>query len=51
MSELISILLKRSIGKKESKDCSKSVTLLKFQRTNILDVEVPAEDGPKVQNM
>jgi hypothetical protein len=43
--------MKWSIGEKESKGCSKSATLLKFQRVNILDVEVPSEDGPKVQNM
>jgi len=43
--------MKRSIGEKESKECSKPVTLLKFQRTNILDVELPAEVGPKFQNM
>jgi len=50
MFELKSILMKRSIGVKESKECSKSATLIKFQRRNILDVEIPAEDGPKVQN-
>jgi hypothetical protein len=43
--------MKRSNGEKERKDCSKSVTLLKFQRINILDVDVPAEVDPKVQNM
>jgi len=46
MFELINVLMKRSIGEKESTECSKSATLLKFQRRNILDVEVPAEGGP-----
>lgn len=50
-SELIDVLTKRSIGEKDSKECNKSATLLKLKRRNILDVEVPAEDGPKVQNM
>jgi len=40
------MLMKRTIGEKESKECNKPVTLLKFQRRNILDVEAPAEDGP-----
>jgi hypothetical protein len=39
--------MKWSIGEKESKECNKSVTLLKFQRINILDDAVPAEDGLK----
>ena len=43
--------MKRSMREKDSKECNKSVILLKFQRTNISDVEVPAEVGPKVQNM
>jgi hypothetical protein len=51
MFELIGILMKRSMREKDSKECNKSVILLKFQRTNISDVEVPAEVGPKVQNM
>jgi len=51
MFELIGILMKRSIREKDGKECNKSATWLKFQHRNFLDVEVPAEVGPKVQNV
>jgi hypothetical protein len=51
MFELIGILMKWSIHEKDDKECNKSATWLKFQHKNFLDVEVPAEVGPKVQNM
>ena len=36
---------------KKTTKSNKSATWLKFQHKNFLDVEVPAEVGPKVQNM
>jgi len=51
MFELIGILMKLSNREKEGRECNKSATWLKFQHRNFLDVEVPAEVGPKVQNM